>query len=228
MICPNCDIGIRLELEPTSPVYSQNHPTIKQYGFDIAHGFCPECRHLIVLLRHGAYFAHSFDDDGSRELTSISEEEILYPRKPTDKKPAKEIPEKHRKDFLEAHAVLSISPRASAALSRRILQTILRETYHIKARNLADEIEAFLKMPGIPSYLSKSVDAVRNVGNLAAHPIKNDRTGEIVEVEPGEAEWLLDVIESLFDFAFVQPALIEEKREQLNAKLAEAGKLPMK
>lgn len=228
MICPNCDTGIRLELKPTSPVYSQDHPTVKQYGFDIVHGFCPECHHLIVLLRHGGYFTHNLNNEGSRELTDILNEEILHPRKATNKKPAKEIPEAHRNDFLEAHAVLSISPRASAALSRRILQTILRENYGIKARSLADEIEAFLKTSGIPAFLSQSIDAVRNVGNLAAHPVKNERTGEIVEVEPGEAEWLLDVIESLFDFTFVQPALIEERRKRLNTKLEEAGKPPMK
>lgn len=228
MICPNCETGIRLELEPTSPVYSQEHPTMKQYGFDIAHGFCPECHHLIVLLRHGRYFIQDLNDDSSWELTEIVHEDILHPRKLTDKKPSKEIPEKHRNDFLEAHAVLPTSPRASAALSRRILQTVLRENYGIKARNLAEEIEAFLNTSGIPSYLSQSVDAVRNVGNLAAHPIKNERTGEIVEVEPGEAEWLLDVIESLFDFTFVQPALIEQRRRQLNAKLTEAGKPLMK
>ena len=51
---------------------------------------------------------------------------------------------------------------------------------------------------------------------------------EVVEVEPGEAEWNLDVLEGLFDFCFVQPTLMKKKREALNNKLAKAGKPPMK
>jgi hypothetical protein len=69
---------------------------------------------------------------------------------------------------------------------------------------------------------------VRNTGNFAAHPIKSKSSSEIVDVEPGEAEWNLDVIEALFDFFFVQPEVIRIKREDLNKKLIDAGKLPMK
>jgi hypothetical protein len=47
-------------------------------------------------------------------------------------------------------------------------------------------------------------------------------------VELGEANWNLDVIESLFDFYFVQPAIIKKKKAALNKKLKEVGKKPMK
>jgi hypothetical protein len=72
------------------------------------------------------------------------------------------------------------------------------------------------------------IDAIRNIGNFSAHPSKNKSTGEIVEVEPQEAEWNLDVLESLFDFYFVQPAVTKAKRDALNKKLADAGKPSMK
>lgn len=49
-----------------------------------------------------------------------------------------------------------------------------------------------------------------------------------MEVEPGEAEWLLDVLEGLFDFYFVQPANAQRKRDALNEKLKAAGKPGMK
>jgi uncharacterized protein Smg (DUF494 family) len=39
---------------------------------------------------------------------------------------------------------------------------------------------------------------------------------------------LLDVLEGLFDFYFVQPAVLQKKRDALNKKLAEAGKPVMK
>ena len=58
----------------------------------------------------------------------------------------------------------------------------------IEGRNLAQEIDAFIQLKDVPSYLSDAVDAIRNVGNFAAHPLKDTSTGEIVDVEPGEAE----------------------------------------
>jgi len=98
----------------------------------------------------------------------------------------------------------------------------------VKHRNLADEIQDILDSNSLPSYLAKVIDAVRNIGNFAAHPIKSKRTGEILPVELGEAEWNLDVLESLFDFYFVQPVIIKKKRDDLNKKLADAGKKPIK
>ncbi len=121
----------------------------------------------------------------------------------------------------------------SSCLSRdffpnRHLQHVLREDFSITAGSLAAEIEAFIHLPGIPSHLTEAVDAVRNIGNFAAHPLKDQHTGEVVDVEPGEAEWLLEVLESLFNFKFVQPKRLEERRNQLNQKLAALGKPPMK
>ena len=80
----------------------------------------------------------------------------------------------------------------------------------------------------VPSHLSEAIDAVRNIGNFAAHPLKDTQTGAIADVEPGEAEWLLDVLESLFEFVFVQPKRLALKKKQLNDKLAKLGKPKMK
>ena len=98
----------------------------------------------------------------------------------------------------------------------------------MKHSDLAKEIQEVLDSGKLPSHLAESIDAVRNLGNFAAHPLKSQHTGEIIDVNPGEAEWNLDVLESLFDFYFVQPAVLKAKRDALNAKLKEAGKPPMK
>jgi hypothetical protein len=58
--------------------------------------------------------------------------------------------------------------------------------------------------------------------------MKSERTGEIVDVEPGEADWNLDVLEALFNFYFIQPSIIKKKREILNLKLKEVDKKGMK
>ena len=94
--------------------------------------------------------------------------------------------------------------------------------------NLADEIQAVIDSDKLPSDLTESIDAIRNVGNFAAHPMKSIQSGEILDVEPGEAEWTLDVLEELFDFYFVRPEQRRKKREALDLKLKEAGKPAMK
>jgi hypothetical protein len=139
---------------------------------------------------------------------------------------APEVPRHIASDYGEASAVLSTSEKASAALSRRCLQLLLREAGGTKSKDLADQIEEVL--PTLPGYLQKQLDAVRNIGNFAAHPQKSKITSEIIEVEPGEAEWNLDVLDLLFDFYFVQPRIAQEKRDALNKKLADAGKPSMK
>jgi len=53
-------------------------------------------------------------------------------------------------------------------------------------------------------------------------------SGLIVDVEPEEANWNLDVLEQLFDFYYVQPKKAEEKRRKLEAKLKSLGKPPLK
>lgn len=123
---------------------------------------------------------------------------------------------------------MSLSPKASAALTRRLLQNILREQFNIKEKNLVKEIELFTSKSDIPSYIADAVDAVRQIGNIAAHPSKDLNTGEIVPVEKNEAEWLIEVIEQLFDFVFIQPKKLEKRKQELNLKLEKLGKPKMK
>lgn len=140
----------------------------------------------------------------------------------------KEVDEKFATDYKEACLVLKFSPKASAALSRRCLQNILREKALVKPGDLYREIQQVIDNNSLPSHLSASIDAIRSIGNFGTHPIKSTSTGEIVEVEVGEAEWTLDVLESLFDFYFVQPAILQMKKDALNKKLEDSGKPLMK
>ncbi|MBI5235515.1 MAG: DUF4145 domain-containing protein [Deltaproteobacteria bacterium] len=93
--------------------------------------------------------------------------------------------------------ILSLSPKASAALSRRCLQSILRGHAGVKPQDLSKEIAEVIASKELVQYLVDAVDAVRNIGNFAAHPIKSKNTGEIMDVEPGEADWLLDILGNL-------------------------------
>jgi hypothetical protein len=108
------------------------------------------------------------------------------------------------------------------------LQHLLRTAAGVKRSDLVKEIQEVLDGGQLPSWLAEDLDAVRNIGNFAAHPVKSTTTGTVVAVKPDEAEWALNVLESLFDFYFVGPAKAKAKRDALNAKLNDAGKPPMK
>jgi hypothetical protein len=76
----------------------------------------------------------------------------------------------------------------------------------------------------LPPYLSRDLDAIRKIGNVAAHPSKDTNTGEIVDVEPEEAEWTLSVLDALLKFFFVDEAKSQLRWASLNQKLGMASK----
>jgi hypothetical protein len=177
---------------------------------------CPACDKIIVeLLRR-------FVDRRDNKAVSALQTLRVYPRTSSRAPLSNDVPDEFAEDYREACLVLNDSPKASAALSRRCLQHLIHEKASIKKRNLDQEIDELIKQ--LPPYLANDVDAIRTVGNFAAHPLKSTTTGEIVPVEQGEADWLLDVLEGLFDFYFVGPAGAARKRAELNQKLQDAGK----
>jgi hypothetical protein len=54
--------------------------------------------------------------------------------------------------------------------------------------------------------------------------MKDTQTGMVLDVEPVEAEWTLDLLDRLFDEIIVQPATSAARKQALNAKLKAAGK----
>lgn len=175
---------------------------------------CPSCSEFIIQLQ--------------RVVNDRFNEVLIYPHATSRAPLPPEVPIEFSDAYREACAVLPYSEKASAALSRRCLQHLLRERGGVKAPDLAREIQAVLDSKQLPSHLADDLDAIRVLGNLAAHPIKSTNTGEIVEVEPGEAQWVLDVLNGLLDFYYVQAERSRMRRDALNQKLAEAGKPPMK
>lgn len=223
--CPHCLIEFH------------DHPENFYIGSDaegdwaIAKRTCPACRKIILVLQNGTAPIYGQPRNGTPQfsyLQNITNEKLIRPKAILRAPCPIEVPPEFASDYKEGCSVLSDSAKAAAALGRRCLQNLLREVAKVKPGNLADEIQEVLNSKSLPSDLCDSIDAVRNIGNFAAHPMKSQHTGEIIDVEPGEAEWTLDVLESLFDYYFVAPAKRKLQREALNKKLAEAGKKPMK
>jgi hypothetical protein len=212
MKCPHCDTGIH---EDTKGSFMFTSHVAERWSEE--HLTCPECKKVTIYLE-----AEIVD---STNLHTITVSRFMaFPPRASERRLAAEVPDPYKRDFVEAAAVLPLSPKASAALSRRNLQAIIHDQAGVKGRDLNAEIETLIASQKLPSHIADELHAVRNIGNFAAHPIKSTSSGEIVDVEVGEAEWNLDVLESLFDFYFVEPTKAAQRKAALNKKLKEAGK----
>jgi hypothetical protein len=215
MLCPHCLKEIH---------FGPSEKPLFIYGGEpiLAHtcvgGTCPACV--------GVIFLHWTHNPGKSHLYHVAEN-VVWPKRAQPLPVSAHVPKEHADVFDEARAVLEISPKSSAALSRRLLQTILHGHFSIKKRNLCDEIQDFNTLLSPPAPLREQLDAIRHVGNFAAHPLKDTSTGQVIDVEEGEAQHLLSVLQDLFDFAYVKPAKWSAEKGALNAKLVAAGKPPI-
>jgi hypothetical protein len=193
----------------------------------IWHAICPTCQRQIILLVEQAM---KLPSTGSTAPMVVAPREpkkafrLVYPKAVARRAIPSTVAAPIAEDYTEACTVLADSPKASAALSRRCLQSLLVAKAGVKKKELFDQIQEVLDADILSSDLAEDLDTVRVIGAFGAHPIKSKNTGEIVPVEPGEAEWNLDVLEDLFEFFYVRMQRRTEKRVALDAKLAEAGK----
>jgi len=213
MVCPHCGIGISNEWsewrEECYPVPDKDEDYDE--GNKIISCYCPDCYQFIIKLQHGT----GYDGD---DLLEIDNDLLVYPKFPITKQISKYVPRKYADLHKEATQVNGISPRASATLSRYLLQMVLHEELKIKKINLAEEIEELEKLQSIPSTLVTMLQVFRKMANFGAHPKKSTNSGEIIEIEKGEAEVMLELMEELFDYIFVKPKQQEEFLKNINEK----------
>lgn len=164
---------------------------------------CPSCNKLVLVLWNAS-----------------EEGRLIVPRHQVPRPMHADVPRYIADDVGEAYSILQDSPKASAALARRALQALLVVQGADKSKDLIDQIEQL--EPQFPSYLHGSVDCVRKLGNISAHPKKSRSTGEIVDVEPGEAEFVLALILELLDHYYTKPAQVKERAAQIAEKYKDA------
>jgi len=109
------------------------------------------------------------------------------------------IPQAIVDDYNEACLIRDLSPKASATLSRRRLQGMIRDFWKVTKPTLFQEIEAIKDK--IDSDTWEAIDAVRNLGNIGAHMQKD--IDVIVDVDPAEAQHLINLIELLIEDWYV-------------------------
>lgn len=112
------------------------------------------------------------------------------------------VPKAIVEDYEEACKIKSLSPKASATLARRALQGMIRDFWEIKKPadhkglwTLVHEVQAIKDKVDIDVW--NAIDAVRSVGNIGAHMEKD--VDIIINVEQGEAEKLIELIEMLIE-----------------------------
>ena len=146
----------------------------------------------------------------------VDEKYLIYPKSNAKQYP-EYVPQSIRKDYQEAFEILNISPKASATLSRRCIQGMIRDTQGIHAGNLASEIN---QLEGkIPPDQWAAIDAARKLGNIGALMEKD--TSIIVDIDPEEAKLLLDLVEYLIYEWYIskhESSLMMDKIKQLSEK----------
>lgn len=110
------------------------------------------------------------------------------------------VPAQIRQDYEEACAIVNLSPKASATLSRRCLQGMIRDFWDIKKETLFKEIIE-LKDKIHPTQW-KVIDGVRRIGNIGAHMEKD--VNLIIDIEPHESMKLIELIELLINDWYVR------------------------
>jgi len=177
-------------------------------GWHYRTAICPKCKELTIELMRNEW----------RQVHPVGSNRGPVPP---------EVPKSIATDYVEACLVLPTSAKASAALSRRCLQAMLH-AHGYKDKDLAKEVQQLLDAKVLPRHIHETVDAIRNFGNFSAHPINNITSLQVIEVEPQEAEWCLEILEALFEHFYVGPEVAKAKKKALDAKLKAAGKRPSK
>lgn len=224
--CPHCRVVVHFDFKAVELAADDDGQWYARSAV------CPSCDRIVVHLtlkpRPRIILSGEPDPASVPPRKTLEEPCLVWPRHKAFTPAVPAVSKKLAEDYNEARLILDLSPKASAALARRCLQNFIRDHVGIKERDLSTEIQKLLDGGEIPSYIAGDIDAIRQVGNFAAHPIKDQNTGMVTEVEPGEAGWILDVLERMFDFYFVQQEKARDRRKALNQKLADSGKPPLK
>jgi len=126
------------------------------------------------------------------------------------------IPDVIISDYREACLIAELSPKASATLSRRCLQGIIRDYWKVTKPTLKDEILAIQEKCDDLTW--KAIDATRKIGNIGAH--MEEDINLIIDVDPEEAGLLITLIETLLKEWYIG----KHDKDEILTKISEAAK----
>lgn len=116
-------------------------------------------------------------------------------------------------DYTEACLIETLSPKASATLSRRAVQQIARDFFGIVAKKLIDEINQL--EAHLPSDTWRAVKKLVEVANLGAHP--QEDINVIIDVGAEEAAALIRLVELLIEETYDRRADRQKRLAEVQA-----------
>lgn len=162
--------------------YNSTYPTQISLRFYL----CPSCKRLSIKASSAGSETGSFNTN-------------LLPNSFATQFPDY-VPESIRNDYSEACAIVNLSPKASATLSRRCLQSLIRDFWGIKKNTLYQEITELQNHVSAEQW--KVLNALRNLGNIGAHPEADANL--IIDIDPDDAVKIIKVIELLIKQWYVE------------------------
>ena len=127
------------------------------------------------------------------------------------------IPAVIQEDYYESCRIRDLSPKASATLSRRCLQGMIRDFWQVKVKTnrLCDEIREIKDK--IEPDVRDAIESVRKIWNIGAH--MEEDINLIIDVDPEEAQKLLELIEMLVEEWYIA----KQKRKERTQKVIEVA-----
>jgi hypothetical protein len=124
MRCPYCTEVLQADLQ------THRHIQDRTGVWEIYSALCASCKRAMILLTMK-----------KKEQDSPYMEILAWPKELNRPPLPPEVVEPYASDYYEASFILADSPRASAALSRRCLQALLREKADVRPGDLSTEID---------------------------------------------------------------------------------------
>ncbi len=183
--------------------------------YELTISSCPYCKKEKITIK-----SYNINKSNKSNETYLFDEDLIEDVRPkfTCKSFPEYVPLAIRQDYEEANAIVKLSPKASATLARRALQGMIRDVHKIVRNRLADEINALKTEKKVSDDLWEAIDAVRKIGNIGAHMEKD--VNFIIDVDEGEAEKLIELVEYLIKIWYIQ----KHENDELLANVTNIGK----
>jgi hypothetical protein len=194
---------------------------IREYTISFDYMRCAnhECQQLVIRGHNG----YRKPDPHAPEW--ITETWQVWPRR-TSRRIDPLVPSEIRKDYVEAAALLDVSPKMSAVLSRKIVFDLLESYAGVSEYTLKGSLDKFIADTTHPQRVRDNLQHLREIGDFGAHT-KRDGVGQIIDVSHEDAEWTLDLIDRLFDYFIVDPERDRQMQAKWDKNVADVGRKPI-
>jgi hypothetical protein len=202
---------------------------------------CPHCHSEIGGKQHT--FALGEDPDGAWQVSSTrcnicerlvvelcAKDGCAYPVRPLGSgrpRLAGDVPAEFESEYHTACEILAISPESSAAISRRLLQRFFVAQFGTENAELSELIGTATEAAEMQPYLREALRTLVALARLEPQSEKSLRPHTLIPVQPGEAEWTLDVLQNLLEARYVQPARLQRLQSALEEKVGPLAPPPV-